>query len=115
MRRIAILNCQEANDVCTGEACLAAFRQRTGAFARWAGEEAELTAFLRCNGCAKPPESDPGLREKLDRLQALGVDTLHLGVCTVQNGSECPRITRIAHMAEERGMQVVRGTHPAAR
>jgi predicted metal-binding protein len=111
MLKIAILNCLKANAVCTGEACLGAYRKRSGAFYRYAGAQTELTAFLRCNGCESDPETDPGMLEKLDRLRESGVQALHLGVCTLQKGRECPSITKIARLAEKRGMKVVRGTH----
>jgi predicted metal-binding protein len=114
MRKIAILACLKANDVCTGEACLHAYRERSGAFLRYAGEDTELAAFLRCNGCQSCPENDPGMLEKLDRLQTLGVSALHLGVCAAPGGRECPNIARIAAMAEKRGMKIVRGTHEAS-
>ena len=109
--KIAILNCLKANDVCTGEACLTALRERSGAFSAYRCRDAELAAFLRCNGCGGDPERDPGMLEKLDRLRAIGTDTLHLGVCTVLDGAECPTITKLAEMAEKRGIRVVRGTH----
>ena len=111
MLKIAILNCLKANAVGTGEACLGAYRKRSGAFYRYAGAQTELTAFLRCNGCESDPETDPGMLEKLDRLRESGVQALHLGVCTLQNGRECPSITKIVRLAEKRGMKVVRGTH----
>lgn len=50
--------------------------------------------------------------EKLDRLKAEGVETVHLGVCTREKGGEeCPTITALARLLEMRGISVVRGTH----
>ena len=110
--KIAMLNCLRANEVCAGCACLSAFYQRRAAFARYAGTEVELAAFLRCNGCGRPPEEDAGMLEKLDRLKAEGVETVHLGVCTREKGGEeCPTITALGRLLEIRGISVVRGTH----
>ena len=110
--KLAMLNCLRANEVCAGCACLTAFYQRRAAFARYAGTEAELAAFLRCNGCGRPPETDAGMLEKLDRRKAEGVETVHLGVCTREaGGGECPTVTALAGLLEARGIAVLRGTH----
>lgn len=110
--KLAILNCLKSNRVCTGAACLKALSERTHSFAPYAGEEIELTAFLRCNGCGTSPREDAGIVEKLDRLQSIGTQVLHLGLCTNKKGTgECPTITQMAQMAQERGIRVVRGTH----
>lgn len=109
--KIAMLNCLDANLVCTGEACLNALRERRGAFAAYQNTEVELSAFLRCNGCGRAPEEDAGMLEKLDRLRETGVEVVHLGKCTATEKGECPTATRLAELAEERGMRVVRGTH----
>ncbi len=111
MKRIAMLNCLKSNNVCTGAACLQALEQRRKAFASYGEEEVRLLAFMRCNGCEKNPEQDLGMQEKLDRLQSIGVEIIHAGACTQKRGGECPTITAILKMCEERGMQVVRGTH----
>ncbi len=71
MKRIAILTCLKACQVCTGAACLSAWNQRSRGFARYQGEEVQLSAFLHCNGCATSPLEDAGMREKLDRLVSL--------------------------------------------
>ena len=59
----------------------------------------------------KPVEKDAGMLEKMDRLKSIGVDVVHLGVCTKNNGVECDTITRIAQCLSQRGIKVVRGTH----
>ena len=110
--KLAMLNCLRTNEVCAGCACLTAFYQRRAAFARYAGTEVELAAFLRCNGCGRPPEKDAGMLEKLDRLKAEGVETVHFGVCTRgKEGGECPTVTSLADLLEARGISAVRGTH----
>ena len=51
MKKIIMLNCLRANQVCTGAACLKAFNERTRTFAQYGEEELFLQAFFRCNGC----------------------------------------------------------------
>ena len=55
-------------------------------------------AFAHCNGCDSDPADDKGMQEKLDRLQKIGVDMVHTGVCTMMgrdNPTQCPKITAI--------------------
>ena len=113
MRHIAILTCLEACRVCTGAACLEAWNKRERQFSRYAGKEAQLNAFLHCNGCHSDPMSDPGLAEKLQRLTEIGVDTVHLGVCAVkrETGTLCPTMKTLAERLRQNGMQIVLGTH----
>ncbi len=114
MKHIAILTCLDACKVCTGASCLKAWNDRTRGFAPYAGEEAQLDAFFHCNGCSSQPEDDPGMREKLDRLQSMGVTAVHTGVCTCKGPdykAYCPNIAQIVSLLEQRGIQVIRGTH----
>ncbi len=113
MRHIAILTCLEACRVCTGAACLEAWNKRARQFSRYAGEEAQLNAFLHCNGCHSDPMSDPGIAEKLQRLTEIGVDIVHLGVCTVkqETGVLCPTIRILAEQLHQKGTEIVVGTH----
>ena len=113
MRHIAILTCLEACRVCTGAACLEAWNKRARQFSRYAGEEAQLNAFLHCNGCHSDPMSDPGIAEKLQRLTEIGVDIVHLGVCTVKQGTGvlCPTIRMLAEQLHQKGTEIVVGTH----
>lgn len=112
LKKIAMLNCLKANQVCTGAACLQAWNRREKSFSRYVDEPVELVAFLRCNGCQKDPIWDKGILEKLDRLQAIGVDVVHAGVCTKRpDDSRCPTIQCILTMLEERGISWVDGTH----
>ena len=107
-----MLNCLKSNRVCTGAACLQALNERKKSFAQYKGQNIELTAFMRCNGCDIDPEGDKGIIEKMDRLQKIGTEVLHVGVCTVKKeGGECPTITKMIEMAQQRGIRVVRGTH----
>ena len=59
--KIAMLNCLNANEVCTGAGCLRAFNSRTRHFADYGDEPLELIAMARCNGCGKGV--DKGFRE----------------------------------------------------
>ncbi len=111
MKKVAILNCQRALSVCTGASCFHAWHQKTGAFQRYLGEDVELAAFWYCNGCGVPL-SDAGLQEKMERIKSMGVDTIHLGVCTKIKGEECPLITEMADDLAAAGIEIVRGTHP---
>lgn len=114
MKRIAILTCLKACQVCTGASCLNAWNTKSRHFAPYAGEEASLEAFFHCNGCGADPEADDGMREKLDRLQRIGVDTVHIGVCAVkerETGTLCPTIVKIQEMLRSKGIKTVAGTH----
>lgn len=114
MKKIAILTCLDACQVCTGASCLNAWNSKSRHFAPYAGEEASLEAFFHCNGCGKDPETDKGMLEKLDRLQSTGVETVHIGVCAVKDreaGTLCPVMEKIRNMLHNRGIQTVLGTH----
>ena len=113
--RIAILTCLHSNDVCTRAGCLNAFYEKKAFFEGYE-PDVRLVALMTCNGCpgerpAEPGE-DPGMAEKLDRLEKEKVDTVHVGVCRRKaNGQECERIAQICALLEQRNIRVVRGTH----
>ena len=116
MKHIAILSCRKSIRVCTGASCLGAFNARTRGFAPYADEPVRLDAFFYCNGCDSDPETDPGMLEKLDRLQQIGVETVHTGLCTLSGEGVppegyCPRIARIVELLRARGIRVTHGTH----
>lgn len=111
MKKIALLTCLKANEVCTGAACFKAFNERSRHFESYQGEDVQLVAFAKCNGCGSSLESS-GLQEKLQRLISIGTEVVHLGVCTKdREGNECGHITEIARILENSGIEVVRGTH----
>ncbi len=60
MKRIAILTCLDACQVCTGASCLNAWNNKSRHFAAYAGENVSLEAFFHCNGCGNEPETDKG-------------------------------------------------------
>jgi len=112
MKKIAMLNCLNSNRVCAGAACMNALNNRKASFETYNGEEVELVAFMRCNGCGKELEEDAGMQEKLERLISIGTDILHIGVCTNnKQKEECALITAAADIMESKGVKVVRGTH----
>ena len=119
MIRLGILTCLEACQVCTGASCFQALYERNKYFSQYADREVRLMAFLHCNGCQGHPEAvdprqDPGILEKLDRLQTIGVEVVHTGVCTVCNretGEICPVILTMEEMLRERGIRIFHGTH----
>lgn len=112
MKKIAILACLGANDVCAGVGCLNALEERRAHFQCYQAEPVRLCAFLRCSRCGVDPEDDPGMMEKLERIVSCGVETAHVGVCAVRrDGSLCPHMAKTAAWLEERGVQIVWGTH----
>lgn len=114
MKKIAVLTCIKACKFCTGASCLQAWNDKSRGFAEYAEEDAMLMAFAHCNGCDSDPATDRGMLEKLDRLQKLGVERVHTGVCTLQgrdNPTECPKITQIRELLHQRGIETIYGTH----
>ena len=48
----------------------------------------------------------------LIRLVSEKISVIHVGVCRLnEEKKECPRITQICGLIEERGIKVIRGTH----
>ena len=98
-----------------GSGCLSAFRERRDFFSGYS-EDTILAAVMTCNGCkdtnAKEPAEDEGILEKADRLVSEKISVIHVGVCRLnEEKKECPRITQICGLIEERGIKVIRGTH----
>ena len=113
-KRIAILACLRANDVCAGCGCLNAFYDRRAHFERYAGEELRLTAFMRCSHCVREsdPMRDEGFMEKLERLVKEGTQIVHIGVCAGRDeASACPGMLKMAQAFRDRGLEIVWGTH----
>lgn len=111
MTNLAILCCLDANDVCTGAGCLRALRERRGGFTRYAGEDTELLAFLRCSHCSTPLQDDAGMQEKLERLETMGTQVVHIGACAQPKGKRCPYMEANAKWLEDHGIEVVWQTH----
>ncbi len=112
MKKIAILTCLQANDVCAGCSCLRAMNERIGHFALYRGEELELAAFMRCSQCGIDPREHKGMMEKMERLVKEGVQTVHIGICTQRrDGTTCPWMQQCATWLEAQGLEIVWGTH----
>jgi len=111
MKKIAMMNCLKSNEVCTGAACLKAFYERRAGFARYDGQDLQLTAFLRCSSCGQKPEDGKGMTEKLERLLKEGTETVHIGVCAQMNQTRCETMQLYADWLESRGIEIVWQTH----
>lgn len=112
MKKIAILACLQANDVCAGVSCLDALEERRAHFAQYGQEPVKLCAFFRCSRCGVEPEEDPGTLEKLERLVSSGVETVHVGVCARRrDGIWCPQMVKTAAWLENHGVRIEWGTH----
>ena len=88
----------------------------TGGLFKEYSQDTCLAAMMTCNGFKSmnpsEPDDEKGILEKIDRLVSEDIKVMHVGVCCLIDGKkECPRITRICEMLEDRGIQVVRGTH----
>lgn len=114
MKKIVIITCPKADEVCTAAGCFSALNQRKAAFERYHGEEVELEAFMKCSGCGHYPENDKGLQEKVQRILALHPDAIHLGICCCHDGKSrelCREIEALVSVFQAEGIQVIRGTH----
>lgn len=117
MKKIAILRCLRSNDVCTGAGCMQAFNKKQGSFVRYGDEPLELVAYWSCNGCGDCHlEHQEGIEEKLERIESLRPDAVHVGVCTKHRTAEgtwvtCRKILGICERLREAGIEVVEGTH----
>ena len=110
MKKIGILTCLNSNDVCTRAGCLSAFRERRDFFSGY--QEDTILAAERTGNGGKEPAEDEGILEKADRLVSEKISVIHVGVCRLnEEKKECPRITQICGLIEERGIKVIRGTH----
>ena len=114
MKRIALLTCPKAENVCTGGGCFAALNSRTKAFTLYKGEDVEVLAFMKCSGCGHFPGEDAGLDEKIQYLLNRHPDVVHLGICCCHDGRQrerCREIAVICQIFEKHGISIMRGTH----
>lgn len=110
-KRIAVLSCLKATDVCSGAACFKALNQRKKSFEIYAEAEIEIVGFFHCNGCECDYENDKAYIEKIDTMINLKPDAIHVGKCTLIDGEECSVITKIVSTFEKNKILVVKGTH----
>lgn len=118
MKKIAILTCLKANDVCTGASCLEAFFKKEAFFNQYKKEDIKLVAFWTCNGCeAVLLNNQEGLKEKLERILSVKTDIVHVGICTEIIDEQthkkvlCPKIQEIVDFLQKNNIKVVFGTH----
>ena len=106
--KIAIMHCRDSSTVCTGAGCLRAYNQGLKHFAQYGENKPELCAFLDCGGCGIDRATDPGMLEKMEALQKIGVEKVHLGVCI---NEKCPSLANILQMLDRFGSAYEFGTH----
>lgn len=112
MKKIAIVACLNANDVCAGVGCLNALDNRRAHFEAYKDEEVRLCAFMRCSHCGVDPQDDKGMMEKLERIAKCSVDAVHVGVCGLKkDGKPCPHMQKTVEWFEAQGVRVIWGTH----
>jgi predicted metal-binding protein len=105
--KIGIIICGRYG-TCAGGKCLRALREREGAFAAYAGREAELVGFTTCGGC-------PGgnIEYAPDEMKKNGAEVIHLATGFLVGYPPCPYLDHFVRMIPEKfGLKVVVGTHP---
>lgn len=110
-KKIAILSCLKATEVCSGIACFNALNQRTKSFSIYQNDSIEVIAFFHCNGCECDYDKDISYLEKIETLIRLKPDIVHVGKCTMIDDQECSVISNIIKTFELNDIVVVRGTH----
>ncbi len=106
-KKVAIVRCDIVSEVCPGIACFKAFNNRKLNFEHY-DDNVELVGFFTCGGC-------PGRRVSrlVDKLIPYGLDVVHLSSCMMLEGDypRCPHKNQIKKMIENKGIEVVEGTH----
>lgn len=105
--KIAIGVCEKINGICTTTGCFKALNNREKAFSRYKDEDLEIVSFFTCEACSN--NSDENLINIAKKLEQLGVQNLHLGVCIVK--CEVHRTKEIKEIFESHNIVVVEGTH----
>lgn len=118
MKKIAILTCLKANDVCTGASCLEAFFKKEAFFNQYKKEDIKLVAFWTCNGCEEVLlNNQEGLNEKLERILSMKTEIVHIGVCTKIKDEHskkeilCPKVEEIIRYLKDNNIKIIFGTH----
>ena len=113
MEKILIVGCKKAmDDVCIGcSRCLVGFNRREGAFAEYAGQEAEVMGLLGCGDCPGAAIVTRLAQVKLWNAPMNEKPTkIHLAPCLTDH---CPHAdVIIGKIAAKAGIDVVHGTHP---
>ncbi len=107
MTKVGIIICDRYRS-CAGGKCFRSLRERTGGFARYAGEEVELVGFTSCGGC-------PGgnIEYAPEEMANNGAEVIHLATGLVVGYPPCPYLEYFQEFIPRKfGLTVVMGTHP---
>jgi predicted metal-binding protein len=107
MIKIGIIICDRYRN-CAGGKCFRSFEHREGAFERYKGQEAEISAYTNCGGC-------PGgnVEYAPEEMKKNGITHIHFATGTVVGYPPCPRLEHFERFIREKySMEVIIGTHP---
>ncbi|MEE4177909.1 MAG: CGGC domain-containing protein [Bacteroides sp.] len=105
--RVGIIICDRYR-TCAGGKCFRSFRNREGAFSRYAGQEAEIAAYTTCDGC-------PGgnIEYAPEEMKKNGVTHVHFATGLLVGYPPCPYMEHFEQFIRDKyGMKVIYGTHP---
>ncbi len=111
MKKIAVLTCLKATQVCSGAACFDAINDRRATFEEYVDEEVKVVAFFHCNGCKADYDNDEQYIEKIERVCSQEPDAIHIGKCTFYQRDLCPVIDNMINYFKSKGIKIVIGTH----
>jgi predicted metal-binding protein len=115
---VVAVQCDIVKDRCSGYMCQREFRERSGPFAAYAGDESVQFVSMTCGGCcgkATHRKLRHLLRQakKNDRVEPSDV-TVHLASCVCKSnfhGPACPHVDYLRTLiADSIGLQLVDGT-----
>jgi len=113
MEKILIIGCKlTMDDVCIGcSRCLVGFNRRVGAFAAYAGQDAQLLGLLGCGGCPGAAIVPRLAQMKLWNAPMQETPSkVHIAPCIADH---CPyKDTIIAKIKAKSGVEVIEGAHP---
>ena len=107
MKKIGIIICNRYH-TCAGGKCLRSLKERTGAFARYRGQDVELVGYTTCGGC-------PGgnVEYAPAEMKKNGAEIVHLATGLVVGYPPCPRLNDFCEFIPAKyGLEVQIGTHP---
>ncbi len=107
MTKVGIIICDRYRG-CAGGKCFRSVRERSGAFARYAGEDVEIVGFTSCGGC-------PGgnVEYAPEEMKNNGAEVIHLATGLVVGYPPCPYLDFFTkYIPRQFGLKVVVGTHP---
>ena len=105
---IAIMVCHKVTFECAGAICFKAFNNKDKAFQIYKNKEyINLCGFFHCGGC-KSNLNNENLDYKINQLKNINVTKVHMAKCIEV---ECYRYNEIKEFLEEKGFEVIQGTH----